>query len=339
MPVFPVYNQHESDASALLLQLSRQPTESKVVDAFDSAYKPPAAITLRGPGGINLLDSPVLSATPPSTTSYSVPENPLAPLALPQTFELNHDSPPYATQQVQHRQPSVSASTSPDESFSPVSSESDDDFAASGSLVRLSSKKPNSKPRPKKYKCEFAGCDKFFDRPSTLQTHCNEHNNIRPHKCSHCDATFVRKHDKTRHEETHNFAKELPSCSKCNMNFSRLDAKRRHERLCGEFKCHICDGGFARRDSLQRHLRGCTHEPVFSQSYNVKPHFLLHLNIRDFHCRYCPKQFARKRDCERHEVATHLNARKFVCRVCEFGFSRRNALVRHMKNVHGTSTI
>ncbi|KAI9332795.1 hypothetical protein BDR26DRAFT_868923 [Obelidium mucronatum] len=105
--------------------------------------------------------------------------------------------------------------------------------SSSSSKQRHGSASFKTKPRPKKYKCEFEGCSKSFARPCTLQVHYNEHNNIRPFECTSCPIKFTRKHDLLRHERTvHSRGKSMSCCRSCGMAFSRSDALRRHEKSC-----------------------------------------------------------------------------------------------------------
>ena len=58
---------------------------------------------------------------------------------------------------------------------------------------------PKIKKPPSKYAC--AVCAKVFTRRHNLNIHALTHRNERPFRCRFCKASFVRKHDKLRHEE------------------------------------------------------------------------------------------------------------------------------------------
>ncbi|KAH8594339.1 hypothetical protein B0O99DRAFT_574078 [Bisporella sp. PMI_857] len=57
---------------------------------------------------------------------------------------------------------------------------------------------PKIKKPPKKHVCET--CSTEFTRAHNLKVHRLTHTNERPWACSLCDKTFVRKHDRDRHE-------------------------------------------------------------------------------------------------------------------------------------------
>ncbi|KAI9332792.1 hypothetical protein BDR26DRAFT_868914 [Obelidium mucronatum] len=73
--------------------------------------------------------------------------------------------------------------------------------------------------------------------------------------------------------------------------------------------------------------KGC--EKEFTQSYNIKPHYLLHTNGRQFKCPSCPLAFARARDLGRHQMSVHKDIKEFVCSACDSKFGRRDSLLRH----------
>ncbi|KAI8622353.1 hypothetical protein BC830DRAFT_1048998, partial [Chytriomyces sp. MP71] len=72
---------------------------------------------------------------------------------------------------------------------------------------------------------------------------------------------------------------------------------------------------------------GCGKE--FTQLYNVKPHFLLHSNLRPYACTSCDASFARSTDLARHFKTVHKGFKEYQCRQCGDGFSRKDSLVRH----------
>lgn len=76
--------------------------------------------------------------------------------------------------------------------------------------------------------CPFQDCGKTFTRTGNYKTHyLSAHTLSRPHTCGHCGMTFVRKHDLSRHAQSHG-----PKVT---------------------FKCEACGKGYSRRDGLSRH--------------------------------------------------------------------------------------
>ncbi|KAJ3025814.1 UNVERIFIED_CONTAM: hypothetical protein HDU68_006624 [Siphonaria sp. JEL0065] len=210
MPVnaseFP--NHLESSAPQYLLYLSstiQHPSAKPFSTASNMHYESPSALqphnlptVLRGPGGINLLDSPCNSPV-------------LGPIgeASSSRCDLNLDD-------------HFSSSLHPESSTSDYKDCEDD--AAHSDMSYLSNRQDSPFDDP-----EFSA----FARPCTLQVHYNEHNNIRPFECTNCPIKFTRKHDLLRHERTvHSKGKPTSCCCNCGMSFSRSDALRRHEKSC-----------------------------------------------------------------------------------------------------------
>ncbi|KAK8879910.1 hypothetical protein PGQ11_001204 [Apiospora arundinis] len=99
---------------------------------------------------------------------------------------------------------------------------------------------PDTKPKatgPAKFHC--SQCSKTFTRSANLQGHQRSHRNERPFACEVCGMTFVRQHDKKRHEETrhaderkyicHGYLRDGSSWG-CQRNFARADVLSDHHK-------------------------------------------------------------------------------------------------------------
>lgn len=151
--------------------------------------------------------------------------------------------------------------------MSPASIRGSEPSVAATSITTASSAK-----RLKKYTCEFAGCDKAFDRPARLEIHLRSHTNERPYACTEdgCDKTFLRSehlkaHVKSKHNDDRDYV-----CSysigtnddgcfvECGKTFHTGTRLRRHIAAHEEkeqTKCQECGKIFRKQETLQRHIK------------------------------------------------------------------------------------
>jgi len=86
-----------------------------------------------------------------------------------------------------------------------------------------------------------------------------------------------------------------------------------NEELYSSFKVQK---GSKTRTHYKCEVDGCGKE--FTQICNVKRHLLIHLNIKEFHCKNCNKTFSQKANMQRHEKnclkgkARYSSSDKFV---------------------------
>ena len=184
-----------------------------------------------------------------------------------------------------------------------------------------------SRKRPKKYKCEIAGCGKAFDRPIRLQVHVRSHTGERPYACEEdgCDKTFLKsehlkRHMKDKHSEEKNYVctyiistADDGTEERCGKSFTTGTRLRRHAAAHEEkeeTKCQEpgCGKVFRKQETLQRHIRQdhlgekayqCTHVEIDSEGQPME----------------CQQAFAKPEQLRNHEAREHSGMRYF-CEVC-----------------------
>ncbi|KAK8069384.1 hypothetical protein PG994_006000 [Apiospora phragmitis] len=96
-----------------------------------------------------------------------------------------------------------------------------------------------SMPNPDRTQGPKLHCPKSFTRPANLQSHERSHRNERPFACDTCGMTFVRQHDKKRHEETRHAGERRFICYGylrngsawgCQKTFVRADVLNDHHK-------------------------------------------------------------------------------------------------------------
>jgi hypothetical protein len=172
-------------------------------------------------------------------------------------------------------------------------------------------------PRPKKFECQYKGCNKLFREKYNRKTHeeiCpnNPVNAVKltaQLKCQYegCDTPpFTRKSDMTAHEKicpkkpvllTAQFKCQYEGCDK--PPFTRKCDMTAHEKICpknpvlltAQFKCQYegCNRPFAEKSSMVIHEKACPKNPVPLTA--------------QFECQYegCNKPFTKKGNLTNHE--------------------------------------
>ena len=115
----------------------------------------------------------------------------------------------------------------------------------------------------KPHRCEYANCDKSFNRPAKLAQHMRSHTNTRLFPCPHapCTKDFLRDshlkhHVKSAHTTIRDYSCEWVGCDKSFITATRL---RRHiaaHEGKEKFRCHIpgCVQTFRKHGTLQKHI-------------------------------------------------------------------------------------
>lgn len=211
---------------------------------------------------------------------------------------------------------------------------------------------PRSRPREKKFICEFPGCGKGYTRPVRLAEHQRSHTNERPFVCTHddCDKSFLREshlkhHIKAKHEDVRDYACDHPGCAKAFHTGTRLrEHKKIHDRVKEEFKCSAfppCDQEFRKQDTLDRHVQ------------------LVHFNEKPFICdrvidasgTVCGARFKTSTHLIGHKDREH-SGNRFWCKICSpemaeldprlnpavfdtaVGFPNYTEMQQHIKTAH-----
>ncbi|KAJ8287354.1 hypothetical protein COCON_G00000130 [Conger conger] len=162
---------------------------------------------------------------------------------------------------------------------------------------------------------------------------------LRPHRCEHCEERFARPGELRAHERTHTERSGL-SCTHCGKTFARRYYLRIHQRYhTGEqlLPCAQCDMSFACRHHLRQHQKCHSGEKPFScptcgkdfsRKYNLKEHQKIHTGERPHGCTACGKSFKQLSTLKTHQ-RSH-NGETFSC-VCGKSFNRKYVLKVHQR--------
>lgn len=178
--------------------------------------------------------------------------------------------------------------------------------------------------------CPHPDCDKFFTRPSRLETHLLSHSGERPFKCTveKCGKDYARRahlirHMANAHSNQEKTGEKRIDCSKCDANFSNKYGLKKHWMKCHDpnnksvkqFSCDICTQTFSRRPSLKQH-RALVHPEL------ERPH----------QCQQCFKRFLYPKDLASHIKAQHERSHK--CEFCQEKFLKWTAYRTHLATQH-----
>jgi len=178
--------------------------------------------------------------------------------------------------------------------------------------------------------CPHPDCDKFFTRPSRLETHLLSHTGKRPFKCTveGCGKDYARRahlirHTANSHSNQEKTGEKRIDCSQCDATFSNKYGLKKHWLKCHDpnnksvkqFSCDVCGQKFSRRPSLKQH-RAIVHPEL------DKPH----------QCQQCEKRFLYPKDLTSHVRAQHERSHK--CEICQEKFLKWTAYRTHKAKEH-----
>ena len=166
----------------------------------------------------------------------------------------------------------------------------------------------------KRHRC--ATCGRAFRLRGTLLRHLLSHSGKKRFECTVCNKRFADRGDLKKHEQAHSETKKY-SCATCGKRYSLLRNLKFHVIRHTDpkaFACKVCGKELTTPDNLQTHMLS------------------VHSSVRPYHCQYCGKTFARRRDCIHHSYV-HMSSR-YCCKHCSSGFKSLSVFRRHLLEQH-----
>ena len=142
-----------------------------------------------------------------------------------------------------------------------------------------------------------------------------------PFRCEHCNSTFTRLGNFTRHKKIHTVPTkdgQRFKCDVCSKSFLQRCDLARHlhiHRGTEPHRCNICGKGYIRHSDLVTHQR-------------------FHNKEKPFGCPHCSKGFCQRGDLNRHLRSIHLQMKPILCPCCNRKFAKQETLLRHLNTAH-----
>ena len=200
------------------------------------------------------------------------------------------------------------------------------------------------------HKCVDVLCGKAFVSPSKLQQHIDAvHLGLKPHACSHCEATFAQAGDLKRHMSSVHLGLKPHACSQCEATFTEAGSLRKHVSAVHlglkKHACSQCEATFAQAVNLKKHVssvhlglkpHACSQcDATFTEAGNLKKHVAsVHLGLKPHACSLCEATFAQAGDLKSHVSSVHLGLKPHACSQCDATFAQANKLRQHVSAVH-----
>lgn len=166
-------------------------------------------------------------------------------------------------------------------------------------------------------------CSKSFAWKKDAKRHSMLHSNIYPYKCTECYRLFQRKDKLDKHIQIHS-TREQKILNKRKVHSRRvsemeLDLSLQHDTKDSE----TSDDDSEQDEPLTKQRR--TRRPS-----SKKPEFTYCNDDSRYHCNRCNKDFAWKKDVERH-IKSHFGIFPFECIKCHHRFQRKDKFAEHLK--------
>lgn len=150
------------------------------------------------------------------------------------------------------------------------------DTQAQHSSMLIDGENTEKSCRKSPYACEL--CEKWFQSPSTLQTHMRTHTGTKPYKCACCDKEFSQSSHLSAHVKIIHLKMREFLCKHCGKALMTNDALKKHVRVhTGErpYNCDFCDKRFTQSSGLYAHMQRA--HPGISYSGQTTKEVNLHI--------------------------------------------------------------
>uniref|UniRef100_A0A182IKG4 Protein krueppel n=1 Tax=Anopheles atroparvus TaxID=41427 RepID=A0A182IKG4_ANOAO len=169
----------------------------------------------------------------------------------------------------------------------------------------------------KRYKITCHICGKQYDNWK-LQTHLNEHDNIRPYVCDHegCSSSFTGLVLLNRHKKLWHTDYFYAMCSVCGKKCKTQGIYQTHISYHEEPKlpCTVCGKLMRNKRAIWKHMKTHSNDrkhvcsicnKKFTIAYTLRVHMRIHTNDKPYPCAKCDKRFQYKCLLKNHDQKYH----------------------------------
>ncbi|XP_058128265.1 fez family zinc finger protein 2-like [Anopheles ziemanni] len=195
-------------------------------------------------------------------------------------------------------------------------------------VASINNAKANHSPSPdnaigrdkksyKRYKITCHICGKQYDNWK-LQTHLNEHGNIRPYACDHegCSSSFTGLVLLNRHKKLWHTDYYYAACSVCGKKCKTQGIYQTHISYHEEPKlpCTVCGKLMRNKRAIWKHMKTHSNDrkhvcsicnKKFTIAYTLRVHMRIHTNDKPYPCGKCEKRFQYKCLLKSHYQKNH----------------------------------